>query len=90
MIKLELTWVGEAVPIGERGDAYEVLVGKHLGSQMLERARSSWEYSMKTVLKETMKWCEVIHLALDQWTILVNLVENFLLHFHHNIRCITL
>jgi hypothetical protein len=65
--------------MGEKRDAYRILVGKPEGKRPLGRPRRRWADSIKMDLREIVRggmyW---IHLAQDrdQWRALVNTVMN--------------
>jgi hypothetical protein len=65
--------------MGEKSNAYRILVGKQEGERPLGRPRRRWEYNIRMDLKEIgwggMDW---IYLAQDrdQWRALVNTVTN--------------
>jgi hypothetical protein len=73
-------WAGHVERMGEKINAYRILVGKPEGNRPLERYRCWWEDNIKMNLIETggcgMDW---IDLAQDreQWSALVNTVMNF-------------
>jgi hypothetical protein len=50
-----MRWVGYVARIGERRDAYRVLVGKPEGRKPLERPRLTWDYNIKIDLRE-IEW----------------------------------
>jgi hypothetical protein len=70
---------GHVARIGEKRNAYRILVGKPEGKQQLGRPRRRWEDNIKKDLSEIgwggMDW---IDLTLDrhQWRALVNTVMN--------------
>jgi hypothetical protein len=47
-----LRWAGHVPHLGERRDAYRVLVGKPEGRRTLERHRHRWEDDIKMDLRE--------------------------------------
>jgi hypothetical protein len=69
----------ECSHIGEKRNAYRILVGKPEGKRPLERPRRRWEDNIKMDFRERgsggMDW---IHLAQDrdQWRALVDTVMN--------------
>jgi hypothetical protein len=62
-----IRWAGHVACMGEKRNAYRVLVGKAEGKRPLERPRCRWEDNIKMDLKEKrwggMDW---IHLAQDR------------------------
>jgi hypothetical protein len=65
--------------MGEKRNAYRILVGKPEGKRQLERPRRRWEKNIKMDLKEIgwggMDWIDVAE-DKDQWRALVNTVMN--------------
>jgi hypothetical protein len=65
--------------MGEKGNAYRILVGKPEGKRLLERQRRRWVDNIKMDLRE-IGWdgVDCIDLAhdRDQWRALVNAVMN--------------
>jgi hypothetical protein len=65
--------------MGEKRNAYRILVGKPEGKKLLGNPRRRWVYSIKMDLREigwdSMEW---IDLAQDgyQWRALVNMIMN--------------
>jgi hypothetical protein len=43
---------GHAAPMGEKGNAYRILVGKPEGKRLLGRPRRRWEDNIKMDLRE--------------------------------------
>jgi hypothetical protein len=72
-------WVGHVARIGEKRNAYRLLVGKPEGKRPLERQRRRWVDNIRMDLVE-MGWGDVnwIGLAQDRgkWRVLVNSVIN--------------
>jgi hypothetical protein len=83
MIKSRMRWVGHVARIGEKRDAYRILVGKPEGKRLLERPRRMWVDNIKMDLKEVgwdgVDWIDMVQ-DRDQWRALVNTVLN--LGFH--------
>jgi hypothetical protein len=80
MIKSKrMKWAGHAARMGEKRNAYRILVGKSGGNRPLGRPRHRWEDNIKMGLRE-IGWgvMERIDLAQDrdQWRVLVNTVIN--------------
>jgi hypothetical protein len=71
---------GHVARIGEKRNAYRILVGKPEGNKPLRRTRRRWVDNIKVDLRER-GWDGVdrIYLAQDrdQWRALVNTVMNF-------------
>jgi hypothetical protein len=69
--------------MGDKRNAYRILVGKPDGRRKLERPRHRWEDKTKMYLRDTgwgdMDWTHVAQ-DRDQWRALVNTVVN--LGFH--------
>jgi hypothetical protein len=65
--------------MGERKDAYRVLVGKPEGKRLLGRPKLRWEDNIKIDLQEAgcegMDWIELAQ-DRDRWRALVNAVMN--------------
>ena len=65
--------------MGERGDAYRVLVGKPEGRRPLGRPRRRWEDNIKLDLREVgsegTDWIDVAQ-DRDKWRAFVNTVMN--------------
>jgi hypothetical protein len=72
-----MRWAGHVSQMGEKRNAYRILVGKPEGKRPLGRPRHGWVDNIKMDLRELgwdyMDW---INLALDrvQWRALVNMV----------------
>jgi hypothetical protein len=47
-----MRWAGHVAPIGEKRNAYGILVGKLEGKRPLERARRRWMDNIKMDLRE--------------------------------------
>jgi hypothetical protein len=74
-----MRWAGHVAQIGNKRNAYRILVGKPEGKRPLGRPRCQWEDSIKIDLSE-MGWDDVDWISLpqgrDQWRALVNTVMN--------------
>jgi hypothetical protein len=74
-----MTWVGHVARIGEKRNAYRLLVGKPEGKRPLGRPRRKWVDNIRMDLGE-VGWVYVgwIRLAQDRnrWRALVNSVLN--------------
>jgi hypothetical protein len=74
-----MRWAGHVARMGEKKNAYRILVGKPEGKRPLGRPRRRWVDYIKIDIREIgwdgMDW---IHLAQDrnQWVALVNTVMN--------------
>ena len=75
-----IRWLGHVAHMGERRDAYRVLVGKPLGKRQLARPRCRWENSIKMNLQEVgcggMDWIALVQDKGRCWA-LVSVVMNF-------------
>jgi hypothetical protein len=69
-----MRWAGHVARIGEKRNAYRILVGKPEGKRPLRRPRHRWVDDMKMDLRG-IEW---IDLAQDrgQWRALVNTIMN--------------
>jgi hypothetical protein len=76
-----MRWAGHVARIGEKRNAYRLLVGKPEGKRLLGRPRRRWIDNIRMYLKE-VGWGDVdwIDLAQDRnrWKALVNSVLNLL------------
>jgi hypothetical protein len=74
-----MRWAGHVTRMGEKRNAYRILVGKPEGKRPLGRPRRRWVDNIKMDLRE-IKWdgMDWIDLAQDrdQWRALVNTVMN--------------
>jgi hypothetical protein len=74
-----MRWAGHLACMGEKINAYRILVGKPEGRRPLGRARHTWVNYIKIYLRE-IEWdgVDLVDLAQerDQWRALVNMVMN--------------
>jgi hypothetical protein len=74
-----MRWAGNVARIGEKRNAYRILVGKPEGKRSLGRRRRKWEDNIKMDLREIgwvgMDWIDLAQ-DRDQWRALVNMVMN--------------
>jgi hypothetical protein len=74
-----IRWAGHVARIGEKRNAYRILVGKPEGKRTLGRPRRRWEDSIRMDLREIgwggVDWIDLAH-DRDQWRALVNTVMN--------------
>jgi hypothetical protein len=80
MIKLKrMRWAGHLASIGEKRNAYRILVGKPEGKRSLGRPRHRWEDNIRMELRGTgwvgMDWIDLAQ-DRDQWRALVYMVMN--------------
>jgi hypothetical protein len=80
IIKLRrMRWAGHVARMGEKRNAYRLLVGKPEGKRPLERPRRRWMDNIKMDLGE-VEWGDVYRIGLAQdrnrWRALVNSVLN--------------
>jgi hypothetical protein len=70
-----MRWAGHVARLGEKRNAYSILVGKPEGKRPLGRPRRRWVDNIKMDLRDRMGW---IDMAQDrgQWRDLVNTVLN--------------
>jgi hypothetical protein len=74
-----MRWAGHVARMGEKRNAYRILVGKPEGKRPLGRPRRRWVDNIKMDLREIgwdgMEWIELAQ-DRDQWRDLVNTVMN--------------
>ena len=74
-----MRWVGHVAHMGQRRDAYSMLVLKPEGKRHLENPRHRWENNIRTDLKETgwkgVDWIDLVQYR-DKWWAVVNTVMN--------------
>jgi hypothetical protein len=80
MIKSKrMRWAGHVARIGEKRNAYRILVGMPEGKRPLGRPRRSWVDNIKMDLRDigwdSMDWIDLAQNR-DQWRALVNTVMN--------------
>jgi hypothetical protein len=72
-----MRWAGQVARMGEKRNAYRVLVGKPEGKRPLGRPRRRWVDNIKMNLREIggngMDWIDVAQ-DRDRWRALVNTV----------------
>jgi hypothetical protein len=72
-------WAGHVTRIGEKRNAYRILVGKPEGKRPLGRPRLRWENNIRMDLRD-IGWCDMDWIDLaqdrDQWRALVDTVMN--------------
>jgi hypothetical protein len=78
-------WIGHVARIGEKRNAYRVLVGKPVEKRLLGKPRSRWVNNIKRGLREMrwvgMKWIDLAQ-DRDQWRALVNPVMKLLVPYN--------
>jgi hypothetical protein len=76
-----MSWGGHVARMGEKRNAYRILVGKPEGKRPLGRPRRRWVGNIKIDLREIgwdgMDWIDLAQ-DRDQWRALVNTVMNLL------------
>jgi hypothetical protein len=74
-----MKWTGHVARMGEKGNAYRILLGKPEGKRPLGRPRRRWVDNIKMGLREIrwggMDWIDLTQ-DKDQWRALVNRVMN--------------
>jgi hypothetical protein len=74
-----MRWVGHVARLGEKRNAYRILMGKPEGKRPLGRPRRRWVDNIKMDLRE-IKWDGMDWIGLaqdrDQWRALVNTLMN--------------
>jgi hypothetical protein len=79
MIKSRRIWAGHVTRMGEKGNAYRILVGKPEGKRPLGRPRRRWVNNIKVDLREIewddMDWIDLAQ-GRNQWSALVKTVMN--------------
>jgi hypothetical protein len=79
IISRRMRWAGHVASMGEKSDAYRILVGRLEGRRPLGRPRRRWEDNIKMDIREVgwedMNWIELAQ-DRDRWRALVNGVMN--------------
>ena len=70
-----IRWAGHVARMGERRDAYRVLMARPEGKRRHGRPRRRWEDSVKTDLQEVMDRIDLAQ-DRDRWRALENWVRN--------------
>jgi hypothetical protein len=74
-----MRWAGHVARMGEKRNAYRILVGKPEGKRPLGRPRRRWVDNIKMVLREIgwdgMDWLDLAQNR-DQWRALLNTAMN--------------
>jgi hypothetical protein len=74
-----MRWAEHIAPMGQKRNAYGILLGKPEGKRPLGRPRGSWEDNIRMDLRE-IGWGNMDWIGLaqdrDQWRALVNTVMN--------------
>jgi hypothetical protein len=73
-----MRWAGHVARMGEKRDAYMILVGRREGRRALGRPRHTWEDNIKMDLQDVgwgMDWLELAQ-DRDRWLALVKAVMN--------------
>jgi hypothetical protein len=71
-----MSWAGNVARMGEKRNAYRILVGKPKGKRPLGSPRCRWEDNIRINLRE-IGWGGMDWIEWDQWRALVNTVINF-------------
>jgi hypothetical protein len=71
-----MRWAGHVARMGEKRNAYRILVGKPEGKRPLGRPRRRWVDSSKMDLRDIGWDCIDLAHDRDQWRALVNTVIN--------------
>jgi hypothetical protein len=76
-----MRWAGQVARIGEKRDAYRILVGSLEGKRPLGRPRRRWVNNIKMDLREIewygMEWIDLAQ-DMDQWRALLNMVMDLM------------
>jgi hypothetical protein len=79
IILRRMRWLGHVARVGEKRNAYRILVGKPEGKRPLGRRRRRWMDNIKMDLREIewdgVDWIDMAQYR-DQWRALVNMVLN--------------
>jgi hypothetical protein len=74
-----MRWVGHVVQMGEKRNAYRILMGKPERNRPLVRPRRRWVDNIKMDLREIgldgMDWIDLVQ-NMDQWRAFVNTLMN--------------
>jgi hypothetical protein len=74
-----MRWAGHVARMGEKRNAYRIMVEKPEGKRPLERPRRGWVDNIKMDLREIgwdgMDWIDLVQ-DRDQWWAFVNMVMN--------------
>jgi hypothetical protein len=74
-----MRWAGHVARMGEKRNAYRILVGNPEGKRPLRRPRRRWVDNIKMDLREIgwdgMDWIDLVQ-DRDQWRVVVNAVMN--------------
>jgi hypothetical protein len=74
-----MRWAGYETQMGEKRNAYRILVGKPEGKSQLGRPRRRRMDNIKIDFRDRMGWCRLDRSGSDrdQWRVIVNTVMNF-------------